>query len=213
MYVLPLRVLTRFAYLLVPVGDLHWSIGHTSLSREEKEYNLSKARDRQWRAYSLPPGVSVEEMEDIWNQLDFGKRRQVEETPKTSFGDKENAPSCAPFLPSEERGSTFDPSYFSPPSRNVRLLRELSMKGKIDMESMFDKAKGQPKLIWGEPEVYIDQVGLNGVPFGTEVVETGEVAGEPLVVCEEAVLVDEYFGTNEVTAPLVDCSQKAEERQ
>jgi len=158
--------------VLVLVGDLRWSITHTSLSQEEKEYKLSKARERQWRAYSLPPGVSVEEMEEIWNQLDFGgKQRRLEELPETYSGDSGPGSPSTPPSSVEEKESTFDPSFFAPPSKNVELLRELSTKGKADMVLMSEMAKGRPKLIWGEPEAYIDQVESDGMPTETEVVE------------------------------------------
>ena len=141
-------------------------------------------------------------MEDIWNQLDFGKPRPLGETSKGSSG--ASGPPI-PFLPSEEKESTFDPSFFSPPNKNVRLLRELSMKGKVDMELMSEKVKGRPKLIWGEPEAYIDQVEMNDVLSETDVVDANEVAGEPFVVCEEAVLVDEDIRTGEELAnPLTE---------
>lgn len=187
------------------VGDLHWSIGHTSDSQEEKEKKLDGAKERQLRPSCLPPGVSIEEMEDIWNQLDYGNVRQLEETSEGPPGDSDYT--------SEEKESLFDPSHFYSPTKNIRLLRELSMKGKLDTELMLEKERGRPKLIWGELEAYTDQVELDGTPPGTEVVvEASEVAGEPLVLCEEVVLVDEDIRTNEATVPLVDCSETEEER-
>jgi len=191
---------------LAPAGDLAWSITHTSLSQAEKEYRLSKARERQWRAYSLPPGVSVEEMEEIWNQLDFGgKQRQWEEA---SSGDSGSGSSPTPSSSCmEEKGGTFDRTFFSRPSKNVEFLRELSMKGKVDMELMLEKAKGQPKLIWGEPEAYIDRVEWDGVPTESEVAEASEMVGEPLVKCEGAIPVDEDIRPNELTALLADYGQ------
>src|SRR3978361_2078874 len=107
--------------MLVLVGDLRWSITHRSLSQEEKVHKLSQAKERQWRAFSLPPGVSVEEMEGIWDQLDFGgkRRRQLEGTGEASSGDSGSPwPSTQP--PSAmEKESTFDPSFFSPPGKHV----------------------------------------------------------------------------------------------
>ena len=200
--------------VLMLTGDLRWSIVHTSLSQEEKEYRLSKARERRWRAYSLPPGVSVEEMEEIWDRLDFGgKQRQVGGTSGASPGDGGlSAPSSTPCSPLAEKESTFDPSYFSPPSRNVELLRELSVRGKVDMELMSERAKGRPKLVWGEPEAYIGQVEPDGVPTESEVVEATEMAGEPLVKCEEAVPLDEDIRGDEATAPWTDYGQAEEDR-
>lgn len=189
-----LDILTFLAHFLVLVGNLHWSIVHTSLSQEEKEHKLSKSRERQLRAYSLPPGVSVEEMEDIWNQLDFGGKQRRPETSEASAGNSGDSPSSTPFLPLEEKETTFDPSYFAAPSKNVKLLRELSMKGKTDMELMLEKAKGRPKLIWGEPEAYIDRVEWDGAP--SETVKVDDIAREPVVVCEEVIPVDEDVRTN-----------------
>lgn len=80
------------------------------------------------------------------------------------------------------------------------------MKGKVEMELMLERAKGQPKLIWGEPDAYIDQVGMDRVLTETEVVEADEMAGEPLVKCEEGVPAGADLKANDVTAPLTDCA-------
>jgi hypothetical protein len=188
----------RSAYL--HAGDLHWSIGHTALSQEKKEHELSKARERQWRAYYLPPGVSVKEMEGIWNDLAFGSRRRQEEA--SEGGSECGSPSSGPLVLLEEKQSKFDPSLFCQPSRAVKSLRKLSVQGKVDMELMLKEAKGRPKLIWGEPEAYMDQVGSDGVPSGTEVIEALKAAVESLATSEEAVIIDEDIRTEEATAPL-----------
>ena len=195
--------------MLVLVGDLRWSIIHTSLSQEEKEYKLSRARERQWRAFSLPPGISLEEMEEIWNQLDFGgKQRQLGDTSVALSGDGESAPPSSV----EEKESTFHPSFFTAPTRNIEMLRELSTRGKVDMELMWEKTKGRPKLVWGEPEAHINQVESSGSLTENEVVEASEVAGDPLVKCEEAVPADEDIKVNEVAASVADYSQVEDKR-
>lgn len=184
------------ARLLVLVGDLHWTITHSSLSQEEKENKLNGARERQQRPYWLPPGVSVEEMEGIWNQLDFGGKQQPEKGPVACPGDS----SSTPFIPLEEKESTFDPSSFLVATGNILSLRKLSMKGKADMETMLEKTKGQPKLVWGEPEAY--QVGWGGVPSETEVpAEASEIAGEQFALSEETVPVGEDVTPSKVTVP------------
>ena len=199
--------------MLVFVGDLRWSIGHTSLSQEEKEYKLSGARERQWRAFSLPPGTSLEEMEEIWNQLDFGgKQRQPEETSDAPSGDGESASPLTRSSSVEEKESTFHPSFFMAPTKNVEILRELSMRGKVDMELMSEKTKGRPKLVWGELEAYVDQVELGRSLTENKVVEASEVAEDTLVKCEEAVPVDEDIKVNEVAASVADYSQVGDKR-
>lgn len=192
------------------VGDLRWTIGHTSLSQKEKEDKLGKAKERQLRAYSLPPGVSVEEMEDVWMQLDFGgKQRQGSEgTSDASHEGKGYTPPSPPDLPLEDKESKFDPKNFAPPGKAIMLLRELSMKGKVDMELMLEKAKGQPKLIWGEPEAYVELDEMSG-----EVVERGETAGEPVVVGGESTPIDEDIRVNEAVASWADYGQVEGERR
>ena len=143
-------------------------------------------------------------MEDIWNQLDFGgKQRRLEETSEVPSGEGEPVPPS----PAEEKESTFDPSFFAPPSRNVKLLRELSMRGKADMELMLEQTKGRPKLIWGEPEAYIDQVESDGALTENEVVEASKMGGELLIKYEEAVPIDEDIKVNEITASVADYTQ------
>lgn len=148
-------------------------------------------------------------MEDIWNQLDFGGKQRQPEKSETSPDDNGRIPSSGERLPLEKE-STFDPSFFSHPGKNVQLLRELSVRGKADMEAMLEKTKGRPKLIWGEPEAYGEQDEIVQAPSETEMMEASEVAGEPLAMCEDAA--DEDVGT-EVTAPLTDCSQVEEGRR
>jgi len=99
-----------------------------------------------------------------------------------------------------EKESTFDPSFFSPPSKHVEELRELSMKGKVEMELMLERTKGRPKLIWGEAMAYTDRIGLDEVP--TE----GEVVG-----ANEGIPADEDIRANEVAAPLADYGQAPKE--
>lgn len=191
------------------IGELRWSLIHTSLSQDKKEYKLNKVKARQLRAYSLPPGVSLDGMEEIWNQIDFsGKQRLLEGTSAPS-----SLPSSTPSYSLEEKESTFDPSFFIPPTASVRFLREVSERGKVDMEMMMERAKGRPKVIWGEPEAYIDQVESGGSPTESEVVEASAMGGESLVKGGDAAPVDEDIKANEITASATDYSQVAEDKQ
>lgn len=151
-------------------------------------------------------------MEEIWDQINFsGKQRLLEGTPVASPGDGGSVSSSTLSSSAMERESTFDPSYFSPPSKHVEELRELSMKGKVEMELMLERAKGRPKLIWGEAEAYIDRVGSDGVPTEVEAVGANEVVGELLVGCEGGIPADEDIRANEVTVPLTDYDRAPEE--
>jgi hypothetical protein len=165
------------------------------------------------RAYSLPPGVSLEEMEEIWNRIDFsGKRRSLEGTPTpSSLPDSSTTPSSRS---GEGKGSTFDPSFFMPPTGNVRFLREISERGKVEMESMLEKMKGRQKVVWGEPEAYIDQVESGESPTESEVAEASVMGGgDSLVEGEDAVRVDEDLEANDVTASAVDYRQVVEDKE
>lgn len=206
MYVITLGVpfvSVRLVYEVI--GDLRWSITHPSSSQGKKEYKLNKAKARQLRAYSLPPGVSLDGMEEIWNQLDFsGKQRLLEKTP------------AAPLLPScsvEEKKSTFDPSFFMPPTDNVRFLREVSERGKVDMELMLEKTKGRPKVVWGEPEAYVDQVESGWSPTESEMVEASVEGGGSLVKGGDAAPVDEDVKASDAAASATDYGQVVEDKE
>jgi len=113
----------------------------------------------------------------------------------------------------EEKESTFDPSFFMPPSGHVMFLREVSERGRVEMELMFEKTKGRPKVIWGEPEAYIDEIESGGSPTESEVVEASVKGGGSLVKGETAAPVDGDIKASDASASATDYSQVVEDNK
>ncbi|KAJ7935565.1 mitochondrial protein Pet127-domain-containing protein [Mycena leptocephala] len=60
---------------------LHWSLSHLSADQTEIRKNFAKCMDRKFRAYSLPKGVSFEDLPQYWSELNFGSApKAAEET-------------------------------------------------------------------------------------------------------------------------------------
>ena len=107
-------------------GTLHWAISTSSLTAEQIRDNLAAAKERQFRAWCLPTGVSLREMSERWQALDFGGKRGE-----------------------EARETAFDPSYFRKPNRQLQELRALARAGRDETEALM--AEGRKKVVWGEP--------------------------------------------------------------
>ncbi|EIN12750.1 Pet127-domain-containing protein [Punctularia strigosozonata HHB-11173 SS5] len=106
---------------------VHWAISKSSLSPAEIRANLNYAKDRQFRAWALPSGLSVEQMEERWNSMNFGGS-------------------------SSEGSSPFDPRLFYRAPFQTRMLRQLAREGRNDTEAWQEAERGLPKIIWGKPD-------------------------------------------------------------
>ena len=87
--------------------------------------NLAACRDRQFRAWALPSGISVEDMAEHWDTLKFG----------------ENAKDVA-----------FNPAYVQSPGFGIQKLRELARAGREDTDKLTMENAGKAKVVWGVAE-------------------------------------------------------------
>jgi hypothetical protein len=110
-----------------PLGIVHWAISKSSLSPAEIRSNLAGARARQFRAWSLPTGLDMTQMEERWKSMNFGGTA-TEET------------------------SAFDPKYFLEVTRGIEALRQLAREGRIDSEALMEEERDLPKIVWGQPD-------------------------------------------------------------
>jgi hypothetical protein len=110
---------------LISVGTLHWKISKSSLSNSEIQYNLSGAKDRQFRAWSLPAGVSYEQMAEHWDTLKFGP---------------------------SSKDVAYKSSYVRAPGKNIEQLRELARSGRDETQRLMAENAGKGKIVWGVPE-------------------------------------------------------------
>ncbi|KAF7365292.1 hypothetical protein MVEN_00401000 [Mycena venus] len=115
---------------------LHWSISHLSDNQEEIRRNFGKCMERKFRAYSLPTGVSFEDLPQYWSELNFGNE------PKPEGQQAEDQL----ILP-----ANFDYSKFRLPDERVRTLRDLARSGREFSEMLEKKEAGRKKVVLGEP--------------------------------------------------------------
>ncbi|KAJ6508893.1 Pet127-domain-containing protein [Mycena sanguinolenta] len=112
---------------------VHWVISHLSDNQEEIRHSFNKCMERKFRAYSLPTGVSFEDLPQYWSELNFGNesKPEVEDQPQ---------------LPED-----FDYSKFRLPDERVQTLRDLARSGR-EFSAMLEKREaGRKKIVLGEP--------------------------------------------------------------
>ncbi|KDQ62374.1 hypothetical protein JAAARDRAFT_149198 [Jaapia argillacea MUCL 33604] len=95
--------------------SIHWSISRSAKYEDEIRQNHIAARERQFRAWALPTGVTIEEMEERWKQMNFGGKKPEEII---------------------EAVNDFDPTRFRDPTALVEGLRRLSREGRRHLAEM-----------------------------------------------------------------------------
>ncbi|KAJ4482211.1 mitochondrial protein Pet127-domain-containing protein [Lentinula aciculospora] len=137
---------------------VHWTITHRSSdSHKEDEIraSLQAAKDRRFRAYSLPTGVSLEEIEKWWDALDFSgsKKLNLPLTPLDDEGnegievDASGAPAKDPIPKS------FFKENFTLPDSRIQYLRDLANEGREETIRIGLEDRGKPKVILGVGEI------------------------------------------------------------
>ena len=113
-------------------GTILYSISTPSLSQREIRGNLSEVISRQFFAYNLPSGVSVQDMETRWNEMKF------------------NPSSTTP-------PAVYDPAFFKNAGRNVLALRALARAGKDELEKRDEewRRSGREKIVLEPGEITI----------------------------------------------------------
>ncbi|KAJ6557409.1 mitochondrial protein Pet127-domain-containing protein [Mycena vulgaris] len=126
------------------LGTLHWSISHLSDNQDEVRKNLARCMERKFRAYSLPTGVSFEDLPQYWSELNFGGEPKPENTESPD----------EPQLPPD-----FDFGKFRLPNERVQVLRDLARSGREFSEMREQIDAGKKKIVLGEP--YISDVEMD----------------------------------------------------
>ncbi|KAJ7254384.1 mitochondrial protein Pet127-domain-containing protein [Mycena haematopus] len=115
---------------------IHWVISHLSDDQEEIRDNFGKCMERKFRAYSIPTGVSFEDLPQYWSELNFGNE------PKPEAEQNEDQPR----LPED-----FDYSKFRIPDERVKSLRDLARSGRVFSAMLEKREAGRKKIVLGEP--------------------------------------------------------------
>ncbi|KAF8208860.1 mitochondrial protein Pet127-domain-containing protein [Mycena galopus ATCC 62051] len=112
---------------------LHWIISHLSDDQDEIRHNFGKCMERKFRAYSLPTGVSFEDLPQYWSELNFGNE------PKSEGHESDDLP------------EDFDYRKFCLPNERVQVLRDLARSGRELSELLEKRDAGRKKIVLGEP--------------------------------------------------------------
>ncbi|KAJ6512204.1 mitochondrial protein Pet127-domain-containing protein [Mycena vitilis] len=120
---------------------LHWSLSHLSDNQEQIRKSFAKCMERKFRAWSLPTGVSFEDLPQYWSDLNFGSapKEQEEQEEQESAADE-------PVVPPD-----FNYSKFRLPDERVQTLRDLARSGREFSEMMERQEAGRKKIVLGEP--------------------------------------------------------------
>ena len=89
---------------------------------QERRRN-AEARLRQW--FNLPHGVSIHEMAEVWQQMDFGDTTSETQPP-------------------------FDPQHFRKAGPSVRELRRLAKRGRKLLQAVDRQQEGKGVVILGQ---------------------------------------------------------------
>lgn len=150
----------------------------------------------------LPSGATLENIEELWDKLNF---RKATTTPLTSASTPAAPPSntavsTASDSVSNQAGGkpspTINPDNFRSPDKRIEFLRSVARSGREHTEALADQRKGMPRLVWGEGEPWVDEHGvfdeLESESEQAEVVASAavastEVASETLEALPEAL--------------------------
>ena len=109
-------------------------------SEEQIRDRLKAAKERQFRAYSLPSGVDHSTIKEWWEKL--------------NFGGNEGSNSASAI---EKQTPEFFLRYFQQPDRKITSLRETAKQGRLETQKLEQEEKGKPKIVYGIGEVYLDE--------------------------------------------------------
>ncbi|KAI0086464.1 mitochondrial protein Pet127-domain-containing protein [Irpex rosettiformis] len=101
-----------------------YSISTSSSSQDEIRHRYQSAVEKQKHIFDLPSGVDINEMEELWEQMDFG-------------GDDTSA-------------VAFSPEMFREPSAMAKRTRALARRGKARLDMMAQQMLGKPVVVYGE---------------------------------------------------------------
>jgi hypothetical protein len=115
------------------------------LSDSDIRNNLSAAKGRQFRAWSVPAGVEHEDLPQFWQEsLNFD-------------------------LNSED--AEYQSKYFRQPTSNVKNLRQLARAGRAETERLAVENAGKRKVVWGVPDEPAEHEDADGRELAEESTE------------------------------------------
>ena len=110
-----------------PTGSVKYRIIQSGDSVEEIRKRADAALQKQCMSWSLPEGVSVQKMAELWEAMDFGGLSASK--------------------------SVFPQDLFREPYKAVRNLREMARQGREESQNDELKYAGMKKVVWGQTDI------------------------------------------------------------
>lgn len=139
-------------------GTVHWTITHRSSDSDKEDEiraSLQAAKDRRFRAYSLPTGISPQNIRDWWDALDFSGSKKIN-VPITPVDDEGNE-GIEVGLSNVPTKKTTDESFFrdnfTPPDSRIQYLRDLANSGREETIRIGLEDRGRRKVVLGVGEI------------------------------------------------------------
>ncbi|KAL0960662.1 hypothetical protein HGRIS_005692 [Hohenbuehelia grisea] len=132
--------------------SVYWTISTLAADEATMHKSLDAARERQFRAWNIPAGMSRNDLEAFWDRLDFNAPLPAageSDGPEARVVDAAMATLAAGGTPPP---STFDPRYFQTARGNVKLLRRIARSGRAHTQQIARERAGKPIVMWGVPE-------------------------------------------------------------
>ncbi|KAK7056724.1 hypothetical protein VNI00_002441 [Paramarasmius palmivorus] len=146
---------------------LHWTVTHMHASEETVRQNLKRAKERQFRAYTLPTGIDHSQIEDWWNGLNFSGKplpESVVQSSQESIKNETESPAASDSLETKpndsvpmEKDAQFFSDNFTEPDKGILALRRIARRGREISQQLAEEEKGKPKIVLGVGEVYVDE--------------------------------------------------------
>ncbi|KAJ4491307.1 mitochondrial protein Pet127-domain-containing protein [Lentinula edodes] len=137
---------------------VHWTITHRSSDSDKEDEiraSLQAAKDRRFRAYSLPTGISPQNIRDWWDALDFSGSKKIN-VPITPVDDEGNE-GIEVGLSNVPTKKTTDESFFrdnfTPPDSRIQYLRDLANSGREETIRIGLEDRGRRKVVLGVGEI------------------------------------------------------------
>ncbi|GJF00271.1 mitochondrial protein Pet127-domain-containing protein [Phanerochaete sordida] len=147
-------------------SDAPWTVAYTILQSHDSISDIRSrqqlALEKQRQVFNLPTGVSVEEMAEVWEAMDFGGEDVV------------NA----------SKSAAFSPERFRKPNLAIRKLRALSRQGRSDVAREAQRFANEEKVVW-EP---VEEAFFDGARHADDAAETEDGATRPQVSPADAVI-------------------------
>nr|GAT60363.1 predicted protein [Mycena chlorophos] len=140
---------------------LHWSLSHISDNPHLIRASYNAAMGRKFRAWSIPTGVSEEQLPDWWRGINYGPPQAVEAATDPETG--------APLTAAND---DFDPTRFRMADMRVQILRDLARSGHqfTSMMEQFDSQR--PVVVLGQP---YDPAALKGEQLSLDLKALGHL--------------------------------------